>query len=293
MRVWWASVLGGALLTSFLAGGWTLNQITAQLSPSQQANTTAPKPDIITAPRNSKAQSDRFNHRYMAEGALPNFNAFKDVRERKRAFFNFLLPVVETANRHIMEERRLIVNLRARQNQLSEAEQGMLHRLARKYRVPFEPDNQDFWNKLLERVDVLPPSLVLAQAAIESAWGTSRFAVEGNNLFGVWCFTPGCGLPPLNRDEGKSHEVRRYPNVLASVEDYMLNLNRHSHYEALRKLRARLRSEGVPLTGTALATALARYSEQGDAYITLVTDMIRQNRLEKYDMLAGEIPAKG
>jgi Bax protein len=132
---------------------------------------------------------------------------------------------------------------------------------------------------LLQRVDVVPVSLVLAQAAKESAWGRSRFAREGNNLFGEWCFTAGCGMVPRRRESGKTHEVETFPSVRAAVASYIHNLNSHPSYRMLRSIRASLREAGKPLNGLALARGLEAYSAQGSDYVASVRDIIRKNRL--------------
>lgn len=137
--------------------------------------------------------------------------------------------------------------------------------------------------ELVRRVDVIPTSLVLAQAANESAWGTSRFAREGNNIFGQWCFDEGCGLVPNRRGEDASHEVRAFASVEAAVRAYFRNLNTHPSYEDLRTLRASMRMQGLPLNSMVLARGLTRYSERGMDYVEELQDMIRINELRERD----------
>lgn len=137
--------------------------------------------------------------------------------------------------------------------------------------------------ELMRRVDVIPTSLVLAQAANESGWGTSRFAREGNNIFGQWCFDEGCGLVPNARGEDASHEVRAFASVDAAVRAYFRNLNTHPSYEDLRTLRASMRMQGLPLNSMVLARGLTRYSERGMDYVKELQDMIRINDLRERD----------
>ena len=139
------------------------------------------------------------------------------------------------------------------------------------------------WETLLRRVDVVPPSLALAQAANESAWGTSRFARDGNNYFGQWCFEQGCGLVPKRRDEGRAHEVATFSSPVESVERYMANLNTHDAYRPLRERREQLRESEAPITGIQLAAGLEKYSERGEEYIAELRSMIRFNNLGAYD----------
>jgi len=126
-------------------------------------------------------------------------------------------------------------------------------------------------------------SLALAQAANESAWGTSRFAREGNNYFGQWCFEPGCGLVPENRASGKTHEVARFSSPAESVKAYIENLNSNSAYEALRSQRAKQGESSSPIGGMALSNGLLNYSERGQDYVHDIQGLIQNNQLEKYD----------
>ena len=156
--------------------------------------------------------------------------------------------------------------------------------LAEKYQL--KPDDHELpvmvWH-LLQRVDVVPVSLVVAQAANESAWGKSRFAREGNNLFGVWCYTEGCGIVPKLRNEEAKHEVKRYDSFKDSVIDYMRNINRHRAYQKLREIRAAERAAGRELSGHRLAAGLAKYSEIGDEYIKRIRAIIDGRKLALLD----------
>ncbi len=206
----------------------------------------------------------------------------------KTAFFNQLKPVVDAENDHIMRIRTAIETLRsaAAKRPLTRREQAWLMGLAEEYRVPEDTGfgSDAFFTALLERVDVIPASLVLAQAALESGWGKSRFAREANNLFGHWCFKPGCGLVPANRNEGAKHEVARFRTVNESVRAYMRNLNRKSTYAKLRSLRADIRAGKIRTTspGLVLAQGLENYSQLGKAYISHIEAIIRRNELTRH-----------
>jgi Bax protein len=133
------------------------------------------------------------------------------------------------------------------------------------------------------RVDVLPPSLVLAQAANESAWGTSRFALEGNSLFGQWCYVEGCGIVPRRRARGATHEVKSFDSVAGTVRAYFNNINTNQSYEYLRELRADMREEDQPIDSMVLAFGLEPYSQRGDRYVDEVQNIIMQNDLHERD----------
>jgi Bax protein len=157
-----------------------------------------------------------------------------------------------------------------------------LARISREYGLNPSSFELNF-QPLLERVDIIPTSLILAQAANESAWGTSKFARLANNYFGQWCFTLHCGMIPSRRDSNKRHEVRKFLSPGDSVRAYLLNLNTNMHYALLRSIRADLRSKDKPLRGNLLSMGLVSYSERGHDYIQDIQAMISINSLENDD----------
>lgn len=217
-----------------------------------------------------------------ARAPLPDFSDYSDVTERKVAFFSFLYPRIVLANSRILIEREHLQRL-AEKEQLSSEEQAWLATQAERLRVEADTGTRAQFAALKERLDVIPPSLILAQAANESAWGQSRFAVRGNNLFGQWCFTQGCGLVPKSRPEGASHEVATFSSPYYSVRSYIQNLNRHPAYRQVRNIRKKDRQSNKALSGARLARGLESYSERGHEYIEEIRSMIRFNNLESYD----------
>ena len=217
----------------------------------------------------------------VTETSLPDFSQITDVSQKKEAFFEFLLPLIEEANAEIILERE---QLQAMLNaeKLSATEKSRLHTLVKKYRVNTLGAKAQI-RRLLEKVNTLPPSLAMAQAANESAWGTSRFATQGNNLFGQWCFTKGCGLVPEYRADEERHEVAVFRNPYQSVRSYMLNLNRHKEYADLREMRHDEISQLGYNTGLTLAGGLTGYSARGEEYVEELRSMIRYNSLERFD----------
>ena len=213
---------------------------------------------------------------------LPDFTGYSDTTEKKVAFFSFMYPRVVLANSRILIERDYLDSLTTKDT-LSKKEHAWLAAQSKRLRVDEEPGSPEQFALLRKRLDVIPPSLILAQAANESAWGTSRFALRGNNLFGQWCFSKGCGLVPLSRVEGASHEVAAFPSPYHSVRAYIQNLNRHASYQVLRDTRLDDREAGDPLSGLSLARGLISYSERGEEYIAEIRSMIRYNNLEFYD----------
>lgn len=217
---------------------------------------------------------------------LPDFGGYSDVKQKKTAFFDYMLPLVSAANQSIMEQRAELEEMATDADQLSFFQQRNLLQLAESYRVDTQTlNNQQVIDQLLLRVAVLPPSLVLAQAAIESAWGTSRFARQGNNLFGQWCYQKGCGLVPLRRSADSKHEVAKFDSVAAAVDAYLHNLNTHRAYKDLRALRAELSTAESSASGHQLAQTLLYYSELRQVYVDEVQAVIRINQLHGYDEL--------
>ena len=128
------------------------------------------------------------------------------------------------------------------------------------------------------RVDTIPEQLILVQAANESGWGTSRFAVHGYNFFGLWCFKQGCGFVPRDRNDDAEHEVARFRDLSHSVMTYIRNLNRLYAYQGLRQIRLQLREDKQPVTAKALSEGLMSYSERGQDYIDELQSMLRVNK---------------
>jgi Bax protein len=220
--------------------------------------------------------------------SMPDFREISDVSERKEAFFTFLEPFVEEADAEIKKQRARLLKIEGRvgDGHLNRRDDRWIRELATAYDVDIEPEGAvtaAHVAELLRRVDIIPPSLALAQAALESGWGTSRFAQQGNNLFGIWCYEPGCGIVPRQRPAGATYEVTKYRSPRESFADYIQNLNSNRAYQALWQLRGNLRAEDKPVTGLDLVDGLYRYSEEGWGYVGKVQRVIQTNNLTKYD----------
>ncbi len=220
--------------------------------------------------------------------ALPDFSAVPNVNVKKQQFLDFLYDYIAARNTKVAEERKQVLQLQSlisRSFNISNEERALLQKIASDYNIPRSFQNErDIINELAYRVDEIPVSLALAQAATESAWGTSRFALEGFNIFGQWCYREGCGMVPARRPEGALHEVRVFENVMESVDGYFMNINTHPSYRSFRNLRANMRQEDRPLDSIELAYGLIQYSERGDTYVVEIQTIIQQNHLKKkYD----------
>lgn len=221
------------------------------------------------------------------DNTLPDFESMGDVDVRKEAFFEFLIAFVEEENARVANTRALlspIWEVLRLNYPLSSVESAELALIAAEYGLAESTlSEKALARELMRRVDVIPTSLVLAQAANESAWGMSRFAREGNNIFGQWCFDEGCGLVPARRGRNATHEVRAFDSIGDSVQAYFKNLNTHRSYEDMRELRETMRAQGRPLDSMVLARGLTRYSERGQAYVSELQEIIRVNRLNALD----------
>ncbi len=203
-----------------------------------------------------------------------------NVRQKKSLFFRALLPIVLAENEKLAELREhVVVSIDKGIMNLGEAERRWLKAIATEYKLKGSIAEAKVQQRLLRRVDVIPPALVLAQAANESAWGTSRFARQGNNLFGQWTYRQSEGIVPLGRPEGETYAVRAFSTIDASVRAYMHNLNTNPAYKKLRQLRIDMRKANVALDGHRLANGLLAYSSRGEEYVQEIQAMIRSNRL--------------
>ena len=212
---------------------------------------------------------------------VPDFAKYTRVEDKKRAFFGYLIPEIKKQNEIVTQDRLFLLSINAKLESgknLSESSLRKLEQLMNNYRVKDTETLQQSVEQLLSRVDIIPIELVLAQAANESAWGTSRFAQQGYNFFGLWCFKKGCGFVPSRRTEGSAHEVAKFRDLSHAVMTYIRNLNRHYAYEDLRTIRATLRENQQPLTAEALVHGLMSYSERGQDYIDELLSMISYNR---------------
>lgn len=216
------------------------------------------------------------------KSSLPDFKSNKSVKLKKRAFFNFLKPYVVYENNLILKQRAYIneqFHLLKTQDSLNQDDIALLNKYLQDYRcINTDLSNPETLKELLVHVDIIPQELALVQAALESSWGSSYFTKVANNLFGQWCFTPGCGIVPRARRQGDTHEVEKFKTIDLSVRSYMLFLNSHPAFELLRKERAINRLHKEKPSALLMANGLMEYSARGKAYILDIKSMIRSNK---------------
>ncbi len=218
----------------------------------------------------------------LAHISLPrDLKSISHAPDRKAVFLRFMLPYVLQANDRVRGQRVKLLTLMQDFDggeTWRPADRAWLGALFDEYRV--KPGK---FAVLVTRVDTVPPSLALAQSAVESGWGTSRFALEGNAPFGQWTSAAYPGIVPSGRDDGETHKIRAFPDLTQSVESYLRNLNTHRAYRKFRQRRAMLRAQNTPVDSLAIAEALSSYSQEGSTYVALVRRVITENNLRALD----------
>jgi len=216
----------------------------------------------------------------------PDFTSYSDTHSKKEAFYNYLLPMIHKTNIEVIRERQWLSSMGEKLLSgilLNDQDLTELDKFETRYSMRATGlSSAERIGSLLLRVDVVPASLIVAQAAKESGWGTSRFATQGNNYFGIWCFYQGCGLTPLRRDQGRAHEVATFGSVEQGVRYYVRTINTHVAYNDLRKVRAKAKLMQKTLFGEEMADGLIRYSERGMAYVREVQSIIRFNKMQRF-----------
>ena len=207
-----------------------------------------------------------------------------DTKQKRELFIKILLPLILNENQKITEDRKKLFKILGK-NFNTVGERVWLKRRFKEYKI----DDQDL-SKLKMRMDIIPVSLALAQAANESGWGTSRFALEGNALFGQWTWSKK-GISPKNKDPNKSHKVLQFQILKASVRAYKNNLNTHNAYQEFREARAQLRQEDKIIDGFELAKYVKNYAAIGEKYVAILEDIIEKNSLTDFDK-ANLLPTK-
>jgi Bax protein len=200
----------------------------------------------------------------------------ENTKKRKEFFIQIILPLIIKENNNIRIDRKTLFNIINKSNN-SISEKKWLEKKYKQYGI-----KSGDLSSLKIRMDEIPVSLAIAQAAKETGWGTSRFAQEGNALFGQWTWS-GEGLKPKDAKEGEGHKVMKFNVLQASVRAYQRNLNTHSTYIGFRKARAELRDQGKPLDSLELSKHLNKYAETGNKYVEILQKIIVQNKLKDFD----------
>ena len=207
-----------------------------------------------------------------------------DTKKKRELFIKIVLPLILDENNKITEDRKKLFKILGK-NFNTVGERVWLKRRFKEYKI----DDRDL-SKLKMRMDIIPVSIALAQAANESGWGTSRFALEGNALFGQWTWSKK-GISPKNKDPDQSHKILQFQVLKASVKAYKNNLNTHNAYKEFREVRAQLRQENKQIIGLDLIKYLKAYAADGERYVLIIEDIIEKNSLTDFDK-ADLLPTK-
>ena len=288
----WSVVADALPIAALIVFGlwYWLASAPAALEPMQRHNSVKLKSVTANSAETLHRIYAELGYQWLPEDPIPalSLRAFPPdlsetaVQRKKRLFFSSLLPLVLAENHIVRVERTTLRDLfAAGALEPGTSAWNSARRIAARYKVEGDINEQSVRDTLLQRIGEIPPSLALAQAANESAWGTSRFAREGNNLFGQWTWDASQGMVPRRRDSDADHYVRRFETLRASVRAYVRNLNTHPAYEELRDHRAELQRIGKHVSGMRLASGLTAYSERGMAYVNEIREMIAYNRLQR------------
>ena len=204
-----------------------------------------------------------------------DLDSIKSVKEKKETFLQILLPLVVAENEKIKEDRKYLLKI-LKKNQLSKNKKW-INKKYKAYRV-----SDKNINELIEKIDIIPTSIALAQAAKESGWGTSRFALEGNAIYGQWTWN-GDGIEPLEKTKDQNHKILKFPLLRASVKAYITNLNSHRGYKNFRAKRLELRKQNKKLIGLDLIHELDNYAQTGKEYTKILEKIIEQNNLDELE----------
>jgi len=199
-----------------------------------------------------------------------------DTKMKRELFIKIVLPLILDENQKIMDDRKKLFKILAK-NFNTVGEKVWLKRRFKEYKI----EDQDL-SKLKIRMDIIPVSIALAQAANESGWGTSRFALEGNALFGQWTWSKK-GISPANKDPDKTHKILQFQILKASVRAYKNNINTHSAYKEFREVRAQLRQDDKQIVGLDLTKYLKNYAAIGEKYVSILENIIERNSLTDFD----------
>ena len=199
-----------------------------------------------------------------------------NTKKKRELFIKIVLPLILDENEKISNDRKKLFKILGK-NFNTVGERVWLKRRFKEYKI----EDKDL-SKLKMRMDIIPVSLALAQAANESGWGTSRFALEGNALFGQWTWSKK-GITPSKKSKKENHKVLQFQILKASVKAYKNNLNTHNAYREFRKVRAQLRQEEKKITGLDLAKYIKSYAAIGEKYVVLIENLIRNNSLTDFD----------
>ena len=207
-----------------------------------------------------------------------DLDALQSTKLKKETFIKIVLPLIVAENERILADREKLLTV-SKKKFTTDLEKQWIRQKLLEYKV-----KKGDLNELIVRMDIIPTSIALAQAAKESGWGTSRFALEGNAIFGQWTWS-GQGIAPLDRESNKNHKILKFPILRASVKAYQNNLNTHKSYSKFRQKRSALRNKNKKIKGLELTETLNNYAQTGSEYTKILNQIIKQNRLTDFELV--------
>lgn len=221
-----------------------------------------------------------FSLNLFAKGMPSEYYKIKDTKKAKDYFAEYIYKLTKKENLKILEERTFVKKtLSSNKTNITKKDLKKLSELQKRYRVKELYDLKSYMLK----IDVIPPAMSIAQAAVESAWGKSRFTKKANNIFGHWTYNAKNGIVPKRRAAGSKHLIRVFNNLQDSLSAYMLNLNRHTAYKSFREKRYQARIKNKNPMGMELSQTMLKYSGIGKKYLAILKSVIKKNDLTNYD----------
>ncbi|MCK5293269.1 MAG: glucosaminidase domain-containing protein [Arcobacteraceae bacterium] len=216
----------------------------------------------------------------LSMGLPSEYYKIKDTKKMKQYFISYILDITKKENNKILRDRYFIKNIYPNISRIPKYSRNYkrFESITKRYKL----SNKSTFKDYLKTIDVIPNSLVIAQAIVESGWGKSRFTKQANNIFGQWTWS-GKGLTPINRDAGKKHMIKIFPSIKDSVKGYMINLNLGWGYKEFRTLRVKIRKNRKEPTGIVLSDTLINYSQKREKYVKILKNLIKRNKLIQYD----------
>jgi len=270
---------------------WLISIDTAQFYPEKlhvtnnthsiEIKTTRELINIFNEQNYSLSSENKETSDFFLSAIPPDFKNIKDIKKKKSIFIRLMIPLIIAEQKNIRQKRVIAQIILKDVKQLTQPDSiAWFNRATKEYKINSKQSFLEQKNELMKRLDELPLTLILAQAAIESAWGTSRFAIEGNSLFGQWTFSGKNGLTPKNRSKGKTHQIKAFPSLQASIRSYLKNINRNNAYKELRDDRKRMRLKNEKLNAYKLAEGLHRYSQKGTEYVKIIHRLLNTSEFK-------------
>jgi Bax protein len=218
-----------------------------------------------------------------AYGLPDEYYKIKDTKQMKKYFFNYIKTISDVQKNDILNDRKFVTEFYSKKDTADKTSDE--YKRFKAIQKRYKRKDKDSLDEYLKYIDVIPTSLVVAQAVLESGWGKSRFVKKANNIFGQWTYSEK-GIKPLTRNKGAKHLIKIFDSMEHSVRGYMINMNLGWGYKGLRDQRAKIRKAGENVTGLSIVDQLVNYSQGREKYTKKLAKLIKRNKLYLYDEVA-------